>query len=244
MAAAAAFTSGSVGVLADNDHGGRDRGASHGSYDEDHGKRDEDHGNASRGDRDDEHHDRGDREHGRRDDDHHGRDKVGVCHLTGSETNPVVFLWVSERAAGKHESRHGDQIGVDSIDECGATPPPPPPPAPIAMCADLNLSSGTGSPSEYLIDIEYAPDTGNILYTSGALTMSGILDTSANGGEVFAAGNTINFAIGGFIADSFESTSLETTSTTQVEFPLSSSSYFGTLILSLDACVDLPPVVF
>src|SRR5688500_3428599 len=38
-------------------------------------------------------------------------DKIGVCHLTGSETNPVVFIEVSEKARKAHEA-HGDAVGV------------------------------------------------------------------------------------------------------------------------------------
>jgi hypothetical protein len=38
--------------------------------------------------------------------------KVGVCHLTGSASNPVVFITVSEQAVPAHQA-HGDTINPD-----------------------------------------------------------------------------------------------------------------------------------
>jgi hypothetical protein len=48
-------------------------------------------------------------------------EKIGVCHHTGSEKNPLVFIEVSEHAAKAHEA-HGDSVGVDlqsDHDNCG-----------------------------------------------------------------------------------------------------------------------------
>jgi hypothetical protein len=53
-----------------------------------------------------------------RDDDH---DKVGVCHATGSATNPFVFIRVSrDGAANGHAKHDGDKIGVASEKDCPA----------------------------------------------------------------------------------------------------------------------------
>jgi hypothetical protein len=54
--------------------------------------------------------------------------KISVCHMTGSESNPSVFISISENARDAHEA-HGDIMDVESEDECptgdgdaGATP--------------------------------------------------------------------------------------------------------------------------
>lgn len=46
--------------------------------------------------------------------------KVGICHATGSETNPYVFISVSENAVKAHQNHqnHEDLIGVTSEADC------------------------------------------------------------------------------------------------------------------------------
>jgi hypothetical protein len=49
--------------------------------------------------------------------------KIGICHATGSKTNPYVFIVVDKHAADAH-SRHQDGrdvIGAKSQDECPKT---------------------------------------------------------------------------------------------------------------------------
>ena len=101
----------SVNLMADSDHGKKGQSESHGKKDDDHGKKDEDHGKK------DEDHGKKNEDHGKKDDDHL---VVGVCHNTDDPDNPVVFLTVSAKAAAKHESNHGDLVGVgiESIDDC------------------------------------------------------------------------------------------------------------------------------
>jgi hypothetical protein len=47
------------------------------------------------------------------------RDKITICHHTGSETNPTVTISISRHAWPAHE-KHGDTVGA-----CEPTPPPP-----------------------------------------------------------------------------------------------------------------------
>ncbi len=54
-----------------------------------------------------------------------GGDKVGICHRTGSASNPFVFIEVNEHAVPAHEA-HGDTIGVSSAADCQTSGTPPP----------------------------------------------------------------------------------------------------------------------
>jgi hypothetical protein len=46
--------------------------------------------------------------------------KVTVCHHTGSETNPIVEITISENAVAKHLANHG-KTGPDTVLAAGAT---------------------------------------------------------------------------------------------------------------------------
>ena len=48
------------------------------------------------------------------------RDRITICHHTGSATNPTVTISISRHALAAHE-KHGDTIGP-----CEPTPPPEP----------------------------------------------------------------------------------------------------------------------
>ena len=44
--------------------------------------------------------------------------KIGVCHLTSSESNPWVLIHIRDKALGAHLG-HGDQVvGVDVDENC------------------------------------------------------------------------------------------------------------------------------
>lgn len=46
--------------------------------------------------------------------------KIGICHATGSKTNPYVYIVVDKHAAEAHKKHHDgrDVIGVSSADKC------------------------------------------------------------------------------------------------------------------------------
>ncbi len=50
----------------------------------------------------------------------HKDHKVGICHATGSKTNPYVFINVDKHAAAAHAKHHDgrDRIGVKSASDC------------------------------------------------------------------------------------------------------------------------------
>ena len=59
--------------------------------------------------------------------------KIGICHATGSATNPYVFVWANINSVTHlhgHEGHAGDIIGVNSQADC-PTPPTPVPPTPV-----------------------------------------------------------------------------------------------------------------
>src|SRR5438552_14527795 len=55
--------------------------------------------------------------------------KVGVCHQTGSVSNPVVFIEVAPEAVPAHRA-HGDRINVTREQCLGVAPTPTPTPTP------------------------------------------------------------------------------------------------------------------
>ena len=120
--------------------------------------------------------------------------KVGICHSTGSATNPYVHITVSVDAAAAHV-RHGDVLAATATGCPGATPTPTPTPTPtvpptlcntgptfgglgtITRVHQLGRSSGTFTFSyeSYLIpnqfDVIYQ---GAVIYSEGALVSGAI----------------------------------------------------------------------
>ncbi|MGB8643856.1 MAG: hypothetical protein WCF84_01340 [Anaerolineae bacterium] len=48
--------------------------------------------------------------------------KVGICHRTGSQSNPYVYIQVSPNAVPAHQAQ-GDIVNVTSADACPKTAP-------------------------------------------------------------------------------------------------------------------------
>lgn len=95
--------------------------------------------------------------------------KVGICHSTGSETNPYVFIIVDEHAVKAHSNHQDgrDIIGVKSADQCpkphvapgkGGSTTPTPAPAPQSGSNGGQVLGSSTSPSTL-------PDTGAGLST-------------------------------------------------------------------------------
>ncbi len=96
--------------------------------------------------------------------------KIGVCHKTGSTTNPYQYIEVSQNAAKAHKA-HGDVVGATSQADCpGSTPPPP-----KAQCED-----GLDNDSDTLID--YPSDPGCTSATDNDETNTVPCNTATNSG--------------------------------------------------------------
>ncbi len=85
-------------------------------------------------------------------------DKVGICHATGSESNPYVFIVIAEQAAeAAHIDRdtgnlHGDQLGnvdfyAESEAECNTTPTPAPSSSPTLTPTPTVAPTATPTPT-------------------------------------------------------------------------------------------------
>lgn len=60
---------------------------------------------------------------------------IGICHATGSLSNPYVHIVVDESAVPAHRRHPGDIIGVNTPDQCPqAIVPMPTPRPPIGIC--------------------------------------------------------------------------------------------------------------
>ena len=88
-----------------NDDRGRDRD------DDRRGQNRDDDGRGRDRDRDDDRRDRDDREQ------QENFRRVGICHATGSERHPFVFIRVAEEAVLAHQL-HGDLVGMSSERDC------------------------------------------------------------------------------------------------------------------------------
>jgi hypothetical protein len=91
--------------------------------------------------------------------------KVGICHATGSKTNPYVYIVVDQHAADAHRKHQDgrDIIGVSSADKCKCpqgTHSPVPTPAPTGKGShddkgEVKGTSTTPQPAPTTL-----PDTG------------------------------------------------------------------------------------
>lgn len=72
---------------------------------------------------------------------------IGICHATGSTSNPYVHIVVAEAAVPAHRGHPGDVIGVNTPDQCPPAIVPTPRPA-IGIC---HATGNASNPYVHLI---------------------------------------------------------------------------------------------
>jgi hypothetical protein len=97
--------------------------------------------------------------------------KVGICHATGSKTNPYVFIVVDKHAANAHAKHqdHRDVIGVSSAAKC----PKPAVKAATAPTATPAPGKGTVLGTTATPAAEAAPTT--LPETGGSMGLSALI---------------------------------------------------------------------
>jgi Ca2+-binding RTX toxin-like protein len=130
------------------------------------------------------------------------KEKVTICHATGSEKNPYVTITVSEKAVAAHAAHQdGRDIIPAPADGCPTTPPTPGPgPDPVGPSVDCVVGPGvtqtattvTGTSADDTIDCTNASPGKTILGGDGNDTITG---TAFN--DTIDAGNGNDTVTGG-----------------------------------------------
>lgn len=85
--------------------------------------------------------------------------KVGICHRTGSATNPWVYIIVDANAIPAHQ-KHGDVFGLTSQAECDALSLTGTPPPLSATATETALETETATPTPTASDATETPMPG------------------------------------------------------------------------------------
>ncbi len=156
-------------------------------------------------------------------------DRIGICHLTGSETQQFIYIEVNENSWSAH-AEHGDSLAPNGEADCT---PPPPNTAPDAVDDTLETLEDTAATLNVLAN-DYDPDGVDILSVTAVdpVTVVGGTTTFLSDGTVTYTPPTGFFGSDSFtytISDGYSGVDTATVSVTVTEAPVTCGDVSGTV---------------